>query len=43
MDLCEIHVLHVVGAIVVANLTSCPIDALDLDGLAIFYGATEWD
>lgn len=40
---CEIHVLHVVGGIIVANLASGPIHALYLDCLAGLDGAGEWD
>lgn len=35
VDLCEVDVFHVVGVVVVANLTAGPVDALDLDNLVV--------
>ena len=43
MDLGEIDVLHVVCGVIVANLSSSPIDTLDLHNLAIFDLAGERD
>ena len=43
MDLREVDVLHVVGAVVVADLTACPVDAFDLDDFPIFDLAGEGD
>lgn len=39
----EIDVPHVVGAVVVADLAARPVDAFDLDDLAVFDGAGEGD
>ena len=35
MDLGQVDVLHVICAVVVANLSSCPVHALYLDDLSI--------
>ena len=36
MDLREVDVLHIIGAIIVADLSAGPVDAFDLDDLAVF-------
>ncbi len=41
MDLGQINILDVVGGIVVANLPTRPIDALNLDNLPVFDGTIE--
>ena len=43
VDLGQIDVLHVVGRVVVANLTSGPVDAFDLDDLSILDLTSEWN
>ena len=43
MNLGQIDVLHVVGAVVILDLPTCPVDAFDLDDLAVFYGSIEGD
>lgn len=43
MDAGEIDILHVVGAVVVADLAAGPVDAFDLDDFAILDGAGEGD
>ena len=43
MDLGQIDVLHVIGTVIVLDLPTCPVDAFDLDDLAIFYGSIEGD
>lgn len=43
MDLGEVDLGHVFRRVIVANLSSSPIDALDLDGLAILDLAKAWD
>lgn len=43
VDLGEIDVLHVVGAVVIADLTAGPVDAFDFDHLAILNGPVERD
>jgi hypothetical protein len=43
VDLCQVHVLHIIGAIVVANLSSCPVHALDLNAFAVFDLSSERD
>ena len=43
MDLSQIDVLHVIGAVVVFDLATSPVDALDLDDLAILDGSAEGD
>ncbi len=40
---CQVDVLHVVRAIVVANLTPCPVHAFNLNNLPILYFARERD
>ena len=43
VDLGEIDVLHVIGAIVIADLAPGPVDAFDFDHLAILNGSVERD
>ena len=43
VDLGEIDVLHVVRAIVVADLPSCPINTLDLEDFSIFNFGRKWN
>ena len=41
VDLSQVDVLDIVGAVVVANLAACPIEAFDLDDFAVLDGAAE--
>lgn len=41
VDLGQVDVLHVVGAVIVLDLASSPVHTLDLDGLTILDGPTE--
>ena len=43
VNLGEVNVLHIVGAIVVANLPSCPVYALYLEDFSIFNFSCEGD
>lgn len=43
VDLGQVDVLHVVCAVVVADLSTGPVKTFDLDRLAVFDGACEWD
>jgi len=43
MDPCQVDVLHVVGTIIVANLSTSPIDALNLDNFSLLDRACGWD
>ena len=43
MNLGQIDVLHVIGAVIILDLPACPVDTFDLDDLAIFYGSIEGD
>lgn len=41
MDLSQINVLHIIGAVVVLDLAACPVDALDFNDLTVLDGSTE--
>ncbi len=41
VDLCQVNVFHVIGAVVVLDLPARPVDTLDLDDLAVLDGAVE--
>ena len=43
VDLGQIDILNIVGTIIVANLSACPVDAFDLDDLAVLDSAAEGD
>lgn len=43
MNLCEVDILHIVRAVIVANLSSCPIDALNLEDFPVFDFSREGD
>lgn len=43
MDTRKVDVANIVCRIVVANLSASPVNAFDLDGLAVLDGAAEWD
>lgn len=43
MDLGQIDIFHIIRTVVVANLTSCPIDTLNFDNLAILDLAAKWN
>ena len=43
MDFCQVDVLHVVGAVVVTNLSAGPVNTFNLDHLAILDGTIEWN
>ena len=43
MDFGEVNILHVVGAVVVTNLATCPVDAFDFDGLVLREGGNAGD
>lgn len=43
VNLGEVNVLHIVRGVVVANLSSCPINTLDLEYLPIFDFGREWN
>lgn len=43
VDLGQVNVLHVVCAVVVADLPTGPVKTFDLDRLAVLNGAGEWD
>jgi hypothetical protein len=43
VDLSEINILHVVGAIIVADLATSPIQTFDLHNLAVLDGTAEGD
>jgi hypothetical protein len=43
MDFSQINIFHVICTVVVANLAACPVNALNLDDLAILDPAAEWD
>lgn len=39
----EINIQHVVGGVVVADLSACPVEAFDFDGFVVADGAAEGD
>ena len=43
MDLGEVDIAHVIGAVVVADLPTCPIHAFDLDDFIVLNGADGGD
>ena len=43
VDFCKIDVLHVVGAVIVANLPSCPIYAFHFEDLPVLNFGGEWN
>lgn len=36
VHLCQVHILHVIRIVRILDLTTSPVDALDLDRLAVF-------
>ena len=43
MDSSQIHIPYIIGAVAVLDLSTSPVKALDLDGLAVLNLATEWN
>jgi len=41
VDLGQVNVLHIIGAVVILDLPARPVDTLDLDDLAVLDGAVE--
>ena len=43
VDLGQVDILHVICTIIVANLSSCPINAFNLNNFSILDFGREWD
>ena len=43
MNLCQVYVFDIVRTVIVLDLSTSPVQTLDLDDLSVLDGAAEWD